>query len=120
MKREIYKITRGKDFSLPVLCPVALAGNSDGITRVTRLKVFFLLITLAIVIWTIITVELTLVYNSISGVYTIESTGQLIPFIIGIVGVGKTVDSIMINVIKKVSHEQFKHTMTSAHAISRH
>ena len=66
----------------------------------------FLLITLAIVVWTIITVESTLVYNSISGVYSIGTTGQLIPFIIGIVGMGKTINSIIISAIKKVSFEQ--------------
>lgn len=33
-----------------------------------------------------ISVELTLLWNGISGVYTLNSTGQLIPFIIGVVG----------------------------------
>jgi hypothetical protein len=31
-------------------------------------------------------VELSLFWNGISGVYTLDSTGQLIPFIIGVVG----------------------------------
>jgi hypothetical protein len=48
------------------------------------LKVCFLLTTLAIVIWAITTVGLTLVCESGSDVYTVKSTGQLIPFIIGI------------------------------------
>lgn len=38
------------------------------------------------IIWTMISVELTLLWNGISGVYTLNSTGQLIPFIIGVVG----------------------------------
>ncbi|KAL6716375.1 hypothetical protein ACLMJK_005941 [Lecanora helva] len=66
-----------------------------------RLKAFCLLITLFIVIWTILTVELTLAYNSISGVYKIDSTGQLIPFTIGVIGLGKTINSMIINIIKK-------------------
>ncbi|MCJ1377565.1 hypothetical protein MMC17_000660 [Xylographa soralifera] len=35
------------------------------------------------IIWTLISVELTLLWNDIRGVYTLDSTGQLIPFIIG-------------------------------------
>lgn len=37
-------------------------------------------------LWAIAAVELSLYWNQITGVYTIYSTGQLIPFIIGIVG----------------------------------
>lgn len=35
--------------------------------------------------WTILSVESTLSFNRISGVYDIRSTGQLIPFVIGLV-----------------------------------
>ncbi|KAF2432371.1 hypothetical protein EJ08DRAFT_130734 [Tothia fuscella] len=38
------------------------------------------------IVWTIISVELTLYWNGITDVYTLNSTGQLIPFIIGAVG----------------------------------
>lgn len=38
------------------------------------------------IIWTIISVELTLYWNQITDVYTLRSTGQLIPFIIGVFG----------------------------------
>ena len=82
----------------------------------TNLKVFFLLATVIIVILIIIAVELTLVYNSISGVYVIESTGQLISFIIGVVSVEKTTNSIAINVIQKISRERIKHRMTLIYA----
>lgn len=37
-------------------------------------------------LWAIAAVELSLYWNQITGVYAINSTGQLIPFIIGIVG----------------------------------
>lgn len=36
-------------------------------------------------IWSILSVELTLKWNNISNVHDIKSTGQLIPFVIGIV-----------------------------------
>lgn len=67
----------------------------------------FLLISLAIFVWTILTVELTLFFNSVSGVYNIQSTGQLIPFIIGIFGLSKTVNSIMVESIKEASSRIF-------------
>ena len=34
-------------------------------------------------IWTILGIELTLLWNSVSGVYAVDSTGQLIPLVIG-------------------------------------
>lgn len=67
------------------------------------MRFFFLLVTLIIVVLFIVTIEMTLVYNSVGGVYTIESTGQLIPFIIGIISVGKTLNAITIDTIKRVS-----------------
>lgn len=36
-------------------------------------------------VWAVLAVELSLSWNKVSGIYTIQSTGQLIPFIIGIV-----------------------------------
>jgi hypothetical protein len=39
---------------------------------------------------TILAIELTLVWNEISGVYDIKTTGQLIPFVIGVLGLFKT------------------------------
>lgn len=38
------------------------------------------------IIWTILSVETTLMWNNIVGIYDIRSTGQLIPFIIGVTG----------------------------------
>ena len=50
-------------------------------------KLLWLVYTMNIIcmIWTIVSVEMTLIWTGVSGVYTIGSTGQLIPFIIGIV-----------------------------------
>ncbi|MCJ1395507.1 hypothetical protein MMC18_008393 [Xylographa bjoerkii] len=67
----------------------------------TRLRILLILTTVSIVVWTIIAIELTLVFNSVSGVYNIESTGQLIPFIIGIFSLGKTLNLFSIGLIKK-------------------
>jgi hypothetical protein len=35
-------------------------------------------------IWSLIAIELTLFWNGVTGIYDIDSTGQLIPFITGI------------------------------------
>jgi hypothetical protein len=37
------------------------------------------------IVWAIVSVELTISWNKLTGVDTLNSTGQLIPFIIGIV-----------------------------------
>ena len=47
-------------------------------------------VTLAIVnavclVWAVVAIELTLAWNNIHDVYDLASTGQLIPFVIGIV-----------------------------------
>lgn len=40
-------------------------------------------------VYSVLAIELTLYWNSISGVYDINSTGQLIPFVIGLLGLLK-------------------------------
>jgi hypothetical protein len=45
-------------------------------------------------------VELTLFWNGIKGVYTLNSTGQLIPFIIGIVGLLQLLHSLSVELSK--------------------
>ena len=37
-------------------------------------------------IYSILAIELTLKWNNVSNVYTVNSTGQLIPFVIGVAG----------------------------------
>jgi len=44
------------------------------------------LINLMCVVWSILAIELTIKWNNITEVHTIKSVGQLIPFVIGIVG----------------------------------
>jgi len=55
------------------------------------------------IIWSILAVELTIAWNNISGVYTLNSTGQLIPFIIGIVSFIRLLQGISIDHSKSLS-----------------
>jgi len=57
---------------------------------------FIPLFNLAFIIWSIISIELTLKWNRIDGVYELASVGQLIPFIIGIVGFVKLLRDISV------------------------
>jgi len=41
--------------------------------------------------YSVIGIEMTLYWNSITGVYTINTTGQLIPFVIGLAGLAEIV-----------------------------
>lgn len=50
----------------------------------------------AIIGWSIAAIELTLAYNSVQGVYGIDSTGQLIPFIIGVLGLLRVLNLIIV------------------------
>jgi hypothetical protein len=47
---------------------------------------------------------MTLYWNSISDVYTINTTGQLIPFVIGLVGLAKVIYEPSKAPIKRVSY----------------
>ena len=42
-------------------------------------------------VWCIVAIELTLHWNSVSHVYNIESTGQIIPLVTGIIGLLDTI-----------------------------
>ena len=39
-----------------------------------------------VLIWSVLSVELTLAWNSVTNIYSIAATGQLIPFIAGMLG----------------------------------
>lgn len=51
-----------------------------------RLKIVGVVAAFAAIVWFILAVELTLAWNSVSNIYDLGSTGQLIPFIIGVMG----------------------------------
>ncbi|KAL1858996.1 hypothetical protein Daus18300_009754, partial [Diaporthe australafricana] len=50
------------------------------------------------IIWTILSVETTLIWNNVVGIYDIRSTGQLIPFIIGVTGLLSLLHSLSVQV----------------------
>jgi hypothetical protein len=54
-------------------------------------------------VWFVLSIELTLYWNDVQGVNTIQSTGQLIPFIIGVVSSAQALKKVTITTIKKVS-----------------
>jgi hypothetical protein len=56
--------------------------------------------------WFIICTELMIHWNQISGVDTINTTGQLIPFIIGVASACRTLQRIALATIKKVSYSE--------------
>lgn len=45
----------------------------------------------AVFVYSIVSIELLIRYNDITGVYTLLSTGQIIPFVIGIAGLWKVI-----------------------------
>ena len=47
-------------------------------------------------IYSIVNIELLIRYNNITGVYTLLSTGQIIPFVMGIASLWKTCWQIML------------------------
>lgn len=59
-----------------------------------------LIITLVITYF-ILSIELTILWNGISGVHSIRNTGQLIPFIIGVVSTVNAVQQIILKAIQK-------------------
>ena len=53
------------------------------------------------IIWSVLAIELTLTWNDTQGIYNISSTGQLIPFIVGLAGLLKTLFALFLVVWKK-------------------
>ncbi|ETS78445.1 hypothetical protein PFICI_10507 [Pestalotiopsis fici W106-1] len=52
-------------------------------------------------IWFIVSVELNIRWNKITGVHTIESTGQLIPFVVGVASFIRAKHKLIVLIIKK-------------------
>lgn len=57
---------------------------------------------LIVIIWSVIAVELDLVWKFVTGVYGVSSTGQLIPFIIGLFNLLRNISMIVIDFAVKV------------------
>jgi hypothetical protein len=48
------------------------------------------------IVWTIASVEIILLWNNIDGIYVLNSTGQLIPFIIAVAGFLRVLHGIIV------------------------
>lgn len=55
------------------------------------------------IVWFIISIETTIRWNNIQGVNTIDSTGQLIPLIIGCVSASQAIKKVVLLALAKVS-----------------
>ncbi|KAF3903256.1 hypothetical protein ABW20_dc0106570 [Dactylellina cionopaga] len=53
------------------------------------------------IVWFILSIELTIAWNDIQGVNTIQTTGQLIPFIIGVTSAAQAVQNVFVSTVKK-------------------
>ncbi|KAI9854684.1 MAG: hypothetical protein M1824_006636 [Vezdaea acicularis] len=60
------------------------------LSRFRKGDIMSTLVTTFAVVWTILAMELTIIWNGITGVYVLNTTGQLIPFVIGLGGLLKT------------------------------
>jgi hypothetical protein len=76
--------------------------------------------------WFVASIELTIRWNHIEGVSTIRTTGQLIPFIIGIASFGQAVKKVVIYLIIKVrdasmsrDYHNYKVKLTAPIVLSR-
>ena len=61
----------------------------------------------AIIIWTILVVELSLRWSTVTGVYSVSSTGQLIPLVIGITSTFPILSEAWKFITKKVIKDLF-------------
>ena len=52
--------------------------------------------------WFVLAVELTLSWNSVGSVYSLSSTGQLIPFITGLLGLVRSVHLVVMEFLELV------------------
>ena len=62
--------------------------------RYNKIRLIWIAIAIACAIYTLLAIELMISWNSISGVYSIQPTGQLIPFLIGVIGLIKTLHDV--------------------------
>ncbi|KAE8443223.1 hypothetical protein EG329_002091 [Mollisiaceae sp. DMI_Dod_QoI] len=73
---------------------------------------------IAILIYSVVSIELLLKYNKITDVYTILSTGQIIPFIIGIASLWRTVWTIVVRAIQTHLKNKSNKTDTTGETIT--
>ena len=75
-------------------------------------------------IYSTLSVELTLAWNNVDGIYEISSTGQFIPFLIGVLGLGRALVSAFVThpVPSRVSTTltQDRELVSANNSIERH
>ncbi|OIW26914.1 hypothetical protein CONLIGDRAFT_707535 [Coniochaeta ligniaria NRRL 30616] len=76
-------------------------GGSPNRQLITRLCVAWNIWMVLSIIWFITSIETTIWWNNIQGVHTIDSTGQLIPFIIGCVSASQVVKKLILLALGK-------------------
>ncbi|KAK4140163.1 uncharacterized protein C8A04DRAFT_40107 [Dichotomopilus funicola] len=62
--------------------------------RLGRICIVWNVLNVLSIVWFITSIETTILWNNIQGVHTIDSTGQLIPFIIGVVSASQVLKRI--------------------------
>ena len=61
------------------------------------------MVSLLLISWFVLAVELSLRWNSVTGIYDIGSTGQLIPFIIGLLSLLRVIHITIRSTAEEVS-----------------
>ena len=85
---------------------VCIGGFTEYFGRRRRLAVFCCVVWNAVValsiVWFIVSIEMTIRWNHIQGVNTIESTGQLLPTVLGAVSLSRTLKRLVLFALGKV------------------
>ena len=69
----------------------------------TRFCIAWNIYTVVTIVWFILSIELTIRWNNIQGVNSVDSTGQLIPLIIGCVSASQVLKKVVLLALAKVS-----------------
>ena len=94
--KEDYRVQRSASSSFRLYC----ADRSSVTARL--LCLIFHTFMVATILWFVLSIELTLKWNGITGVYTLSSTGQLIPFVIGFMSFMNAIQQTVLVLIKLV------------------
>jgi hypothetical protein len=76
---------------------ISIAFLRDGHTAGRYISYFMYLIGFIYTSYALIAIELMVIWNDIDGVYSVQSTGQLIPLIVGILSFLKTIHDVIFN-----------------------
>ena len=93
MNPSVVKPAQGQLSSFRILKFIAFQSPSVGRSWRTCLSGANLII----IMWSILSIEMTLKYNAVSNINAVSSTGQLIPLIIGIVNLLKVINAAFVS-----------------------